>query len=128
MKKVKILRIFPFYMLFLSPFLPLDVLVNPKHSDEYLRTPRIIRLTGQRTTILHLNATAPMRFFTNHSLRSAATGSLFAALREGIKPPIRVRIMLSTIRSTAASGGRMALMSFLSARECIMTFAGIIRR
>ena len=51
----------------------------------------------------------------DYSVRRAVTGSLFAALREGMRPPSRVRITLNRIRITAGTTGRNALTSLVSA-------------
>ena len=44
-----------------------------------------------------------------YSFRSAVTGSLFAALRDGIRPPMKVRNTLRPISTIAGSAGRDAL-------------------
>ena len=44
-----------------------------------------------------------------YSFRSAVTGSLFAALRDGIRPPMKVRNTLRPISTIAGSTGRDAL-------------------
>ena len=44
----------------------------------------------------------------NHSVRSAMTGSFFAAFLDGIKPPIRVSTILSITKITEEPGGRKA--------------------
>lgn len=44
----------------------------------------------------------------DHSLRRATTGSFLAALREGIRPEIRVSRTLMPTRTTAAGSGRTA--------------------
>ena len=46
--------------------------------------------------------------FYNYSLRSATTGSFFAALREGIKPETSVSPMLIATRIIAALNGKTA--------------------
>lgn len=48
-----------------------------------------------------------------YSVRSATTGSFFAALLEGIIPEKRVRAMLIKSRVRAASGGRKALSALI---------------
>ena len=50
-----------------------------------------------------------------YSVRSAVTGSLFAAFFDGISPPISVSTTLSAIRITAGTGGSTALTLVLSA-------------
>ena len=44
----------------------------------------------------------------SYSVRSATTGSFFAAMREGISPAINVRNMLISTSTTAATGGSAA--------------------
>ena len=50
-------------------------------------------------------------FYVFYSTRRAVTGSLFAAFLEGIRPPRRVRRMLSPMRMTAGRGDSTALTS-----------------
>ena len=52
-----------------------------------------------------------------YSLRNAETGSLFAALLEGIIPPIKVKTTLSTTKMTPPATGKEALTSTLPAIE-----------
>ena len=52
----------------------------------------------------------------DYSVRSAVTGSLFAAFFDGIRPPIRVRTTLGAIRTSAGTSGREALTFVVSAR------------
>ena len=47
--------------------------------------------------------------FSFYSFRSAVTGSLFAALRDGIRPPMKVRNTLRPISTIAGSAGSEAL-------------------
>jgi len=64
--------------------------------------------------ILHKKGRLPTRggdgcdiaIFRNYSVRSATTGSRFAAMREGSVPAIRVRITLIATRMAAAFRGR----------------------
>ena len=51
-----------------------------------------------------------------YSVRSAVTGSFFAALRDGIRPPISVRITLRMTRITAPCAGRIAFTSGVPVR------------
>ena len=46
----------------------------------------------------------------SYSLLSAATGSCFAAFREGMNPPMNVSRMQSRIRTVLAPAGRKARM------------------
>lgn len=62
-----------------------------------------------------------------YSARSAVTGSLLAALREGINPPSRVSTTLRAIRIMAETTGREALISVVPAREWIKALPGISR-
>jgi hypothetical protein len=43
-----------------------------------------------------------------YSVRNASTGSFFAAILEGIRPAIRVRVTLIITSITAATGGKAA--------------------
>ena len=52
----------------------------------------------------------------SYSVRSAVTGSLFAAFLDGISPPIRVSNTLRRIRTTAGTTGSTALISVVPAR------------
>ena len=46
--------------------------------------------------------------FMFYSLLSASTGSFLAAARAGIRPPIRVRIILKMIKIKALKGANVA--------------------
>ena len=89
----------------------------PRGPDFALRegTARRLRKAARRfrKTARRLRAGQPPAAY---SVRRAATGSLLAALRDGMIPPISVSTMLSTIRITAGTAGRTALMSFVPAR------------
>ena len=52
-----------------------------------------------------------------YSLRNAETGSLLAALLEGMIPPIKVRTTLSTTKIIPPATGKEALTSTLPAIE-----------
>ena len=59
-------------------------------------------------------APARIRFHAFYSLRSALTGSCRAALRDGINPPMSVKITLSTTRTIPLITGKDALICVFS--------------
>lgn len=50
----------------------------------------------------------PTIYYSIYSLRSASTGSFFAAAPAGMIPPIKVKMTLSAIRISAATGDKVA--------------------
>ena len=63
-----------------------------------------------------------------YSVRSATTGSFFAALREGIMPAKSVRSTLMPTRIAAAPMGRCAFKVAISVSLCRMMLMGMQRR
>ena len=63
-----------------------------------------------------------------YSERRAVTGSCRAALREGIRPPRRVRKMDKATRMAADRTGRKALILTPSAMDAMILLAGISSR
>ena len=63
--------------------------------------------------------------FFYHSVLSATTGSCFAALLDGNKPPIVVSVTLSSISIQAVDIGRYPLIDGWLVTYCNIAFAGI---
>ena len=68
------------------------------------------------------------KYFFFYSLRRATTGSFLAALREGIRPEIRVRKTLMAIRMMAAGSGSTAFRVWILVTACITMLMGMHSR
>src|SRR5690625_7239704 len=64
-------------------------------------------------------------YFKNYSLRSAITGSLFAAFLDGIIPAIKESTKLNPTNATAVPIGKEALIVVIPVREWIIEVVGI---
>ena len=62
-----------------------------------------------------------------YSVRSATTGSFFAALAEGIMPAISVKTTLMPIRISATGKGKIASRLLIPVRVLIIKFMGNVK-